>query len=93
MSYEKELFAQADLRIVRGSTIERKQMSTNTNRILSKSEFSLIYAPLHPGFFGDAIYVKAEFLSTYEKFRSHTLNVAYLLLHMTIYPALGKPRG
>jgi len=30
MSYEKELFARADLRIVRGSTIERKQMSTKT---------------------------------------------------------------
>lgn len=71
----------------------RKADFSNANRILSKSEFSLIYAPLHPGFFGDAIYVKAEFLSTYEKFRSHTLNVAYLLLHMTIYPALGKPRG
>ncbi|CAN2172410.1 hypothetical protein MCEORE3_00082 [Candidatus Nanopelagicaceae bacterium] len=30
MSYEKELFTRADLRIVRGSTIERKQMSTKT---------------------------------------------------------------
>ena len=30
MSYEKELFDQAELRIVRGSTIERKQMSTKT---------------------------------------------------------------
>ncbi len=30
MSYEKELSTRADLRIVRGSTIERKQMSTKT---------------------------------------------------------------
>ena len=30
MSYEKELLTRADLRIVRGSTIERKQMSTKT---------------------------------------------------------------
>ena len=30
MSYEKAFFTRADLRIVRGSTIERKQMSTKT---------------------------------------------------------------
>jgi hypothetical protein len=30
MTYERAFFAQADLRIVRGSTIERKQMSTKT---------------------------------------------------------------
>ena len=32
MTYEKGLLAQADLRIVRGSTIERKKMSTKTLR-------------------------------------------------------------
>jgi hypothetical protein len=30
ITYERALEAQADLRIVRGSTIERKQMSTKT---------------------------------------------------------------
>jgi hypothetical protein len=30
MSYEKAVLVQADPRIVRGSTIERKQMSTKT---------------------------------------------------------------
>jgi hypothetical protein len=33
MTYERAFFAQADLRIVRGSTIERKQMSTTIKRI------------------------------------------------------------
>jgi len=33
MTYESALLAQADLRIVRGSTIERKQMSTTIKRI------------------------------------------------------------
>jgi FkbM family methyltransferase len=71
----------------------RKTDFSNVNQILRKSEFSLICAPLHPGYFGDTVYIKTEFLSTYEKLRSHTLNVAYLLLHLIIYPVLGKPRG
>jgi trimeric autotransporter adhesin len=33
MSYERAVLVQADLRIVRGSTIERKQMSTTIKRI------------------------------------------------------------
>ena len=65
---------------------------SKVHRILNKSEFSLIYAPLHPGFFGDAVYTKSEFLGTFEKLRSCALFSAYLLLHLLIYPALGKPR-
>jgi len=64
----------------------------NVNRILNRSKFSLIYAPLHPGFFGDAVYIKTELLNTFEKLRSRSLNAAYMSLHHIIYPALGKPR-
>ena len=70
----------------------RKADFSNVNRILNKSKFSLIYAPLHPGFFGDAVYIKVDFLSIFEKLRSRALIAAYLLLHLLIYPALGKPR-
>jgi FkbM family methyltransferase len=70
----------------------RKADFSHVNRILSKSKFSLIYAPLHPGFFGDAVYIKAEFLGTFEKLRSRALIATYLVLHLLVYPALGKPR-
>ena len=70
----------------------RKADFSSVNRILNRSKFSLIYAPLHPGFFGDAVYIKTELLNTLEKLRSRSLNVAYLLLHLIIYPPLGKPR-
>jgi FkbM family methyltransferase len=70
----------------------RKADFSHVNRILSKSKFSLIYAPLQPGFFGDAVYIKAEFLGTFEKLRSRALIAAYLVLHLLIYPVLGKPR-
>jgi hypothetical protein len=71
----------------------RKADLSKVNRILNRSKFSLIYAPLHPGFFGDAIYIKTEYLSLVEKIRSRSLNATYALLHLVIYPALGKPRS
>ena len=70
----------------------RKADFSKVHLILNKSKFSLIYAPLHPGFFGDAVYIKSEFLGTLEQLRSRALLSAYLLLHLLIYPALGKPR-
>jgi FkbM family methyltransferase len=71
----------------------RKADFSKVNQILNRSKFSLIYAPLHPGFFGDAIYIKTEYLSLVEKIRSRSLNATYALLHLVIYPALGKPRS
>ena len=71
----------------------RKADFSKVNHILNKSKFSLIYAPLHPGFFGDAVYIKTQHLNTIQKIRSRSLNAAYNLLHLVIYPALGKPRS
>jgi hypothetical protein len=70
----------------------RKADFAKVNLILHKSKFSLIYAPLHPGFFGDAVYIKTELLGVVEKLRSHSLNVLYLLLHLFVYPMIGKPK-
>jgi FkbM family methyltransferase len=71
----------------------RKADFSKVNRILNKSKFSLIYAPLHPGFFGDAVYIKTQHLNAVQKTRSRSLNAAYSFLHLVIYPALGKPRS
>jgi FkbM family methyltransferase len=70
----------------------RKSDFAKVNRILKKSKFSLIYAPLHPGFFGDAVYIKTELLGIIERLRSVSLSALYLLLHIFIYPLIGKPR-
>ena len=69
----------------------RKTDFVKVDRILKKSKFSLIYAPIHPGFFGDAVYLKTSYLSFIEIFRSTLLTFLYLLLHKIIYPAIGKP--
>jgi hypothetical protein len=74
------------------NSLYRKSDFSKVNLILNKSKFSLIYAPLHPGFFGDAVYIKSDFLGTLEKLRSRGVLAAYPLLHLLIYPALGKPR-
>jgi FkbM family methyltransferase len=70
----------------------RKADFSHVNRILSKSKFSLIYAPLHPGFFGDAIYIKTDQLRRMEKMRSIVLNSFYSLLHLFVYPLIRKPK-
>jgi FkbM family methyltransferase len=71
----------------------RKTDFVKVDRILKKSKFSLIYAPIHPGYFGDAVYLKTSYLSFIERFRSTLLTCLYLLLHKIIYPAIGKPIG
>ena len=70
----------------------RKSDFIKVNRILNKSKFSLIYAPLHPGFFGDPVYIKTELLGLVERLRSVSLNALYLALHIFIYPLIGKPK-
>lgn len=60
--------------------------------ILTKTNFSILYAPLHPGFFGDAVYVKTNQMTVLGKIRSLLLEGLYLLLHLIIYPLIGKPK-
>ena len=70
----------------------RKADIVKVDRLLKNSEFSLIYAPIHPGYFGDAVYLKTAHLSLIERLRSDLIKSLYFLLHLVIYPALGKPR-
>jgi hypothetical protein len=63
------------------------------DQILSKSNFKLIYGPLHPGYFGDAIYIKNIHLTGFENLRSFVLRGLYLALHRVVYPLSGRPRG
>jgi FkbM family methyltransferase len=61
------------------------------HKIMRSSNFKLYRAPIHPGFFGDVIYIRQEALSTIEKFQSSILTFLMHLLHRFIYPALNKP--
>ena len=70
----------------------RKANFAKVDEILSKSDFSLIFGPLHPGYFGDAIYIKNSHLTGLERLRSLALKSLYLTLHLVIYPLTGRPR-
>jgi FkbM family methyltransferase len=61
------------------------------HEIMRSSNFKLYRAPIHPGFFGDVIYIRKDELSTKEKFESSILTLLMHLLHRFIYPALNKP--
>jgi len=70
----------------------RKANFAKVDQILTKSNFSLIFGPLHPGFFGDAIYLKNSQLTGIERLRSLALRGLYCALHLVIYPLTGRPR-
>ncbi len=74
-------------------SIYRNKNYRTVLKIMSRSHFCLIAAPLNPGFFGDALFVKAEFLSLTQKTKSLLLHFMFITLHSGIYPLLGKPKS
>jgi hypothetical protein len=71
----------------------RKANYREVHKLMKRSAFSLLYAPIHPGFFGDAIYVKANLLSKSAKVRSLFLETFFILLHSYVYPLMKNPIG
>lgn len=74
------------------SSKHRKSNFFEVNKILTGREFAIIYAPIHPGFFGDAVYIKKSSLSVTGRIRSHFLNYLMHATHRIIFPLLGKPK-
>ena len=70
----------------------RTRSFTQVHKIMRSSNFKLYKAPIHPGFFGDVIYIREEELSNFEKFQSSILTLSMYLLHKVIYPSLKKPK-
>jgi FkbM family methyltransferase len=62
----------------------------DVHKIMRRNGFKLVFAPLHPGFFGDVLYLKNQSLTKLEKFRSVLLTLTYLTLHRWLYPLLRK---
>lgn len=61
-------------------------------RIMISAGFSLIQAPIHPGYFGDALFVKTASLDSSQRIRSKFLLLAMITLHSVVYPILRKPK-
>lgn len=61
------------------------------NRLLRGSGFALCYAPVHPGYFGDCIYVRNTCLSFHSKLKAIYLHSIMTILHCWVYPILRKP--
>ncbi len=70
----------------------RDETFTRVHELMINSNFKLIKAPLHPGFFGDVIYLRKDIMSEYEIFKSDCLTTLTKILHKIIYPLLGKPK-
>jgi FkbM family methyltransferase len=60
--------------------------------LLKESGFRIIFAPLHPGYSGDAIYARRCDLNRIERLRSYALDRIYTTLHLILYPAINRPR-
>jgi FkbM family methyltransferase len=61
------------------------------NQMIRGSGFELCYAPVHPGYFGDCIYVRTSCLSFHSKLKAIYLNFIMTILHCWVYPILRKP--
>ena len=59
--------------------------------LMEKSDLFPIFGPVYPGYFGDIIFLRKEFLRPYDKFRSRILKFQMGLLHLGVYQIIKKP--
>jgi len=88
---QKILIAQIEVDMHTTSKI-REANYFKVDKLMCTNNFRLHYAPLHPGYFGDVIYIKDNLLSFKEKIRSRILVIGMYILHSKIYPLLKKPK-
>lgn len=71
----------------------RKANYVEVFQIMREHGFRLVYVPLHPGFFGDAVFVHQEFSPGFKHWlRDLILFSAMISLHSFVYPMLRKPK-
>lgn len=70
----------------------RKANYLEVLRIMRNSGFILVFAPLHPGFFGDAVFVHKENIRIWKKLRGLILHATMVAFHSFLYPILRKPK-
>jgi FkbM family methyltransferase len=59
--------------------------------LMNAEGFFLVAAPLHPGYFGDALFIKLKKRNILLRSKSLLLFYAMIMLHSVIYPLLNKP--
>lgn len=70
----------------------RKSNYLEVLRIMRNEGFVLVFGPLHPGFFGDAVFIhKEKVTSLGQKLRGQILYATMIALHSGLYPILKKP--
>jgi FkbM family methyltransferase len=69
----------------------RRQDLFQVCRIMKSAGLRPLYAPIHPGHFGDVVFVNKRFLTHFRLLHSRFLYLQMLLLHKVVYPLLGKP--
>jgi hypothetical protein len=60
--------------------------------ILQNVELFPISTPIHPGYFGDMIFVRKDALSISMRLKSLLLRKQMIFLHTFLYPLLRKPK-
>lgn len=61
-------------------------------QIMEKSGLVPIYGPIHPGYFGDVIFLKYDEIRLKLKIKSFVLKLQFQILHKLVYPKLNKPK-
>ena len=61
-------------------------------QIMKRSGLIPIYGPLHPGYFGDVIFIQSHKSGLKLKIKSFLIKIQFRILHKIIYPALNKPK-
>ena len=80
--------------------IEIQMHDIHSNRVrdfltvhkLVKKSFYLVRAPIHPGYFGDVVYLRKDVAKFRHRLISHLLISIFFFLHKTLYPLIGKPK-
>jgi FkbM family methyltransferase len=80
--------------------IEIQMHDIDSNRVrdfptvhkLVKRSFYLVRAPIHPGYFGDVVYLRKEAAKFRHRLISYPLTLLFFFLHKTVYPLIGKPK-
>jgi FkbM family methyltransferase len=60
-------------------------------RMMKVAGLRPLYAPIHPGYFGDVVFVHKRLLTRIQNLYSRFLYLQMFLLHKIVYPRLGKP--
>lgn len=61
-------------------------------RIMKKAGMVPLYGPLHPGYFGDLIFARESEITLFRQYQSIFLSTQLFLLHIIVYPLLGKAK-